>query len=67
VIEATGSSREAASVLFDLPGYRVIEAVDRPGQLRQVIITGIAAEAPCPAAESRPSTTPSTRPAWAPG
>jgi hypothetical protein len=34
--------------LFDLPGYRVIDAVDRPGQRRQVIISAIATEAPCP-------------------
>ena len=48
MIEATGSPREAASVLFDLPGYRVIDAVDRPGQLRQVTIASIAAQAACP-------------------
>jgi transposase len=48
VIEATGSPREAASVLFDLPEYRVLDAVDRSGALRQVIVTGIATEAPCP-------------------
>ena len=48
MIEATGSPREAASVLFDLPGYRVLDAVDRPGQRRQVIVTGTATEAPCP-------------------
>jgi hypothetical protein len=34
--------------LFDLPGCRVIDAVDRPGQRRQVIISAIATEAPCP-------------------
>ena len=48
MIEATGSPREAASVLFDLPGYRVIDAVDRPGQLRQVTVASTAAEAACP-------------------
>jgi transposase len=48
VSEATGSQREAASVLFDLPGYRVIDAVDRPGQLRQVTIASTAVEAACP-------------------
>ena len=48
MIEATGLPREAASVLFDLPGYRVVDAVDRPGQLRQVIVTGTTTEAPCP-------------------
>jgi len=30
VIEATCSRRDAASVLFNLPGYRVLEAVDSP-------------------------------------
>jgi transposase len=35
-------------VLFDLPGYRVIDAVDRPGQLRLVTIAGTASEAACP-------------------
>jgi transposase len=49
VIEATGSPREAASVLFDLPGYRVIDAVDRPGQRRLVTIASTAQEAACPA------------------
>jgi transposase len=48
VSEATGSQREAASVLFNLPGYRVIDAVDRPGQVRQVIIASTATEAACP-------------------
>ncbi len=48
MIEATGSPREAASVLFDLPGYRVLNAVDRPGQVRQVTIAGLAVEVACP-------------------
>ena len=30
LIEPTGSPRDAASVIFNLPGYRVIEAVDLP-------------------------------------
>jgi transposase len=30
VFEPTGSQRDAASVIFNLPGYRVIEAVDLP-------------------------------------
>ena len=38
MIESAGSPSEAASVLFYLPGYRVIGAVDRPGQLSQVTI-----------------------------
>jgi transposase len=48
VSEATGSQREAASVLFNLPGYRVIDAVDRPGQPRLVTIASTATEAACP-------------------
>ena len=48
MIEITGSPREAASVLFDLPGYRVIDAVDCPGALRRVIIASTSGEAPCP-------------------
>ena len=34
--------------LFDLPGYRVVDAVDRPGQLRLVTIASTASEAACP-------------------
>jgi transposase len=48
VSEATGWQREAASVLFDLPGYRVIDAVDRPGRLREVSIASMETEAACP-------------------
>jgi len=48
VSEATGWQREAASVLFDLPGYRVINAVDCPGRLRQVTIASTETEAACP-------------------
>jgi transposase len=35
-------------VLFDLPGYRVTDAVDRTGQRREVTITSTASEAACP-------------------
>lgn len=45
---ATGSPRDAASVLFDLPGYRVVEAVDRPGGVREVTIAATSVEAACP-------------------
>lgn len=45
---ATGSPRDAASVLFDLPGYRVIDAVDCPGGLRRVTATALADEGGCP-------------------
>ncbi len=48
MIEATGSPRDAASVLFDLPGYRVIEAIDCPGQPRRVIVESTGTEAACP-------------------
>ena len=30
MFELTGSRRDAASVIFNLPGYRVVEAVDLP-------------------------------------
>lgn len=46
--EVTGLQCEAASVLFDLAGYRVIDAVDRPGLLRQVTIASTAGEVACP-------------------
>jgi transposase len=48
VSNATGSPRDAASVLFDLPGYRVEAAVDLPCGLRQVMIVAAAAESACP-------------------
>ena len=35
-------------MLFDLPGYRVIDALDRPGGLRRVVIASARGEAPCP-------------------
>ncbi len=53
MFEPTGLPRDAASVLFDLPGYRVVQAVDdvdddgRP--VRVVTIASEAAEAACPA------------------
>jgi transposase len=48
VSNATGSPRDAASVLLDLPGYRVIDAVDRPGGGREVTAAGLETEAACP-------------------
>jgi transposase len=48
VDKVTGSLRDAASVLFDLPGYRVLDALDLPGGARQVVITATCAEAACP-------------------
>lgn len=53
MFEPTGLPRDAASVLFDLPGYRVVHAVDdvdgdgRP--VRVVTIASTAVEAACPA------------------
>lgn len=51
MIEPTSSRRDAASVLFNLPGYRVLDAVDRPGEEgggRWVLIASTAAQAACP-------------------
>jgi transposase len=47
VIEPTGLQRDAASVLFNLPGYRVIEAVDGPAG-RRVVIESLDDEGGCP-------------------
>lgn len=44
---ATGSPCDAASVLFDLPGYRVVEAVDRPGGVREVTVAATSVEEAC--------------------
>jgi transposase len=48
VNEATCSRRDAASVLFDLPGYRVLEAVDLPLGGRRVRVAATSEEAGCP-------------------
>ncbi|MFN8075283.1 MAG: transposase family protein [Kineosporiaceae bacterium] len=48
VDNATGSPRNAASVLFDLPRYRVVSAVDLPGGGREVVIASVEGEAGCP-------------------
>jgi transposase len=48
VNEATGSLRDAASVLFDLPGHRVLDAVDRDDGAREVLVASTATEAACP-------------------
>lgn len=42
------TSRDAASVLFDLPGYRVITAEDRDGRSRLVVIEPVEPSARCP-------------------
>ncbi|MGP9584011.1 ISL3 family transposase, partial [Brachybacterium sp. AOP35-5H-19] len=36
--ENTGSQRDAASTIFNLPNYRVIDAVDLPDGGRRVVI-----------------------------
>ena len=46
--EPTGSLRDAASVLFNLPDYRVVAAVDVPGGGRQVVVEPVGDEAGCP-------------------
>jgi transposase len=48
VSHATGSLRDAASVLFNLPGHRVIEAVDLPDGRRRVVVEAVAEEDGCP-------------------
>lgn len=46
--DATGSLRDAASVLFDLRGYRVVDAVDRPGGAQEVLIAAVSVDEACP-------------------
>jgi transposase len=48
VIEPTCSQRDAASVLFNLSGYRVVEAVDGPLGVRKVVIESLDPEGGCP-------------------
>jgi transposase len=45
---ATGWPRDAASVLFDLSGYRVIDAFDLPDGRREVTIEAVHVEDGCP-------------------
>jgi transposase len=49
VFEPMGSRRDAASAIFNLPGYRVIEAVDLPLGGRRVRVQPVAVESGCPA------------------
>lgn len=37
--ESTGSQRDAASTIFNLPDYRVIDAIDLPDGGRRVVVT----------------------------
>jgi transposase len=48
VIEPTCSQRDAASVLFNLSGYRVVEAVDGPLGIRKVVVESLDVEGGCP-------------------
>jgi transposase len=48
VFEPTGSQRDAASVIFNLPGYRVIEAVDLPLGGRRVKVQPVDLDQGCP-------------------
>ena len=48
MIEPTGSRRDAASVIFNLPGYHVIDAIDLPLGGRRVIVRADTIEAGCP-------------------
>lgn len=42
MFEPTGSQRDAASTIFNLPDYRVIDAVDLPDGQRQVVVESTA-------------------------
>jgi transposase len=48
VFEPTGLQRDAASVIFNLPGYRVINAVDLPSGGRRVKLEPADPESGCP-------------------
>ena len=48
MFEPTGSRRDAASVIFNLPGYRVVEAVDLPLGGRRVKIQPVEVADGCP-------------------
>ena len=49
MFEPMGSRRDAASVIFNLPGYRVIDAVDLPLGGRRVKVQPVDLESGCPA------------------
>ena len=48
MIETTGSRRDAASTIFNLPDFRVIDAIDLPGGVRRVLVESQAPPG-CPA------------------
>jgi transposase len=45
--EPTCSQRDAASLIFDLPGYDVLEAVDLPGGGRRVVVQAVDRDEGC--------------------
>jgi hypothetical protein len=49
LFEPTGSRRDAASVIFNLPGYRVVDAVDLPLGGRRVRVQPVDLADGCPA------------------
>jgi transposase len=49
LFEPTGLRRDAASVIFNLPGYRVIDAVDLPLGTRRVKVAPVDLADGCPA------------------
>ena len=49
MFEPTGSQRDAASVIFNLPGYQVIDAIDLPLGGRRVKVQPADLESGCPA------------------
>jgi transposase len=49
VFELTGLRRDAASVIFNLPGYRVVDAVDLPLGGRRVKVVPVDLDDGCPA------------------
>lgn len=50
MIEPMGLWRDAASVLLNLPGYRVVDAVDDPDRaVRRVLVESVDDEGACPA------------------
>ena len=48
MFEPTGSRRDAASLIFNLPGYRVIDALDLPTGGRRVVVQALEQDEGCP-------------------
>ena len=48
MFEPTGSRRDVASVIFNLPGYRVVDAVDLPLRGRRVKVQPVDLDDGCP-------------------